>query len=238
MPVSVKICGLSDEAAVAAAVEGGADALCAINTVGPAYYTAYGHPVLTNKLGGMSGQGILPIALKCMKEIREAVDVPIIGCGGVSTLEDVRAFQHEGANIIGVGSAVTGMDSETLADYFVQLQKGLESDQAVVTVLPPVEMGFKPFTLVSSEKVCQDISILTFDRKLNIQAGEFIYTWIPGIGEKPFSALTDDPFSLVVIDVGEFTNKLLQLDAGATVYVRGPYGVRVDPPAGAKMCDF
>ncbi|SVB06411.1 uncharacterized protein METZ01_LOCUS159265, partial [marine metagenome] len=65
-----------------AAVAGGADALCAINTVGPAYFTSYGLPVLKNKVGGMSGRGILPIALKCIRDIRGVVDVPIVGCGG------------------------------------------------------------------------------------------------------------------------------------------------------------
>ncbi|HAK52973.1 MAG TPA: dihydroorotate dehydrogenase, partial [Gammaproteobacteria bacterium] len=72
----------------AAAAEGGADALCAINTVGPAFYTSQGHPVLTNTLGGMSGKGVLPIALKCVREIRAAVDLPVIGCGGISNADD------------------------------------------------------------------------------------------------------------------------------------------------------
>jgi len=83
-------------------------------------------------------------------------------------------------------------------------------------------------------KVCDDITILTFDRKLNIQAGEFIFLWVPGVGEKPFSALTDDPFSLVVIDVGHFTHALLDLPEGTECYVRGPHGIPVDPPEGCQ----
>lgn len=218
-----------------AAVEGGADALCAINTVGPAYYTAHGEPVLTNKMGGMSGRGVLPIALKCIKEMREAVDVPIIGCGGIATLDNVKAIQQEGANIIGIGSALTGMDSEEVAEYFSEIQSGLENDESTGGELITVDMGFKAYTLVSNEKVCEDISILTFDRKLGIQAGEFVYGWIPGLGEKPFSALTDDPFSLVVIDVGIFTSELLKLVPGSKVYVRGPHGVKATPPENAKV---
>ncbi|MDA8752590.1 dihydroorotate dehydrogenase, partial [Halieaceae bacterium] len=80
-----------------------------------------------------------------------------------------------------------------------------------------------------------DITILTFDRKINVQPGEFIFLWIPGLGEKPFSALTDDPFSLVVIDVGEFTHALIDPPAGTEAYVRGPYGVPVAPPDDAKI---
>jgi dihydroorotate dehydrogenase (NAD+) catalytic subunit len=218
-----------------AAVEGGADALCAINTAGPAYYTAFGEPVLTNKLGGMSGRGVLPIALKCIREMREAVDVPIIGCGGVANLDNVKSIRHEGASIIGIGSALTGMNSAQVEDYFSEIQKGLEKDESTVGELIAVDMDFEAYTLVSNEKVCEDISILTFDRKVGVQAGEFVYAWIPGLGEKPFSALTDDPFSLVVIDVGVFTNELLKCQPGTKVYVRGPHGVKVAPPEAAKV---
>lgn len=218
-----------------AAVAGGADALCAINTVGPAYYTSHGEPVLTNKMGGMSGRGVLPIALKCIKQIREAVDVPIIGCGGVTTVEDVRAIEHEGASVFGVGSALTGMNSEQVAACFADLQDQLEQGTPEEPRTVPVDMGFEPFKLIKNEKVCDDISILTFDGKVDVQAGEFIYTWIPGLGEKPFSALTDDPFSIVVINVGVFTAELLKLEPGATVYVRGPHGIKVSPPEGAKI---
>ena len=218
-----------------AAVEGGADALCAINTAGPAYYTAHGEPVLTNKLGGMSGRGVLPIALKCIKEIREAVDVPLIGCGGVATLDNVKAIRREGASIIGIGSALTGMNSLEVAEYFSETQSGLDKDEPTGGELITVDMDFERYTLVSNEKVCEDISILTFDRKVGVQAGEFVYAWIPGLGEKPFSALTDDPFALVVIDVGIFTSELLKLEPGSKVYVRGPHGVKVAPPENAKV---
>lgn len=219
-----------------AAVEGGADALSAINTVGPAYYTSHGEPVLTNKVGGMSGRGVLPIALKCIKEIREAVDVPIVGCGGVTTIDDVRAMSGVGADVIGVGSALTGMDSVQMADYFAQLQQSLEQPEMPVTAaFPEVDMSFTAYTLVSNEKVCDDISILTFDGSVGVKPGEFIYTWIPGLGEKPFSALTDDPFSIVVIDVGIFTSELLKLKPGAEVLVRGPHGIAVSPPEDAEI---
>ncbi|MBT4494470.1 MAG: dihydroorotate dehydrogenase [Gammaproteobacteria bacterium] len=218
-----------------AAVEGGADGLCAINTVGPAYYTSHGQPVLTNKVGGMSGRGVLPIALKCIKEIREAVDVPLIGCGGITTVEDVRAFRHEGASVYGIGSTLTGLNSDEIVSFFAEMQQAFERGTALPVHTGAVDMSFRPYTLVDIEQVCEDIAILRFDRKLDIQAGEFIYAWVPGLGEKPFSALTDDPFSLVVIDVGVFTHELLRLEAGTTVYVRGPHGVKVSPPDGSKI---
>ena len=220
-----------------AAAEGGADALCAINTVGPAYYTAHGHPVLTNVVGGMSGKGVLPIALKCVREIRQAVDIPVIACGGLSNADDVRAFETEGATIYGIGSALTGLNSDEIATYFVSLQDDMDNNAnlAETQVRYDVPMGFRPYTLVSNERVTDDISILTFDGKVDVEAGEFVFTWIPGLGEKPFSALTDEPFSLAVIDVGIFTHELLQMNPGEELMVRGNYGTPVRPGEDAKV---
>ena len=238
IPVVPKLTpNVADIAVIAeAAVAGGADALCAINTVGPAYFTAYGSPVLQNTVGGMSGRGVLPLALKCVRDIREVVDVPIIGCGGVTSIADVRALKDAGAQIFGVGSALTGLDSEEVSQTFAALQKALENEYPVsIAPQATVDMDFMPYTLLEVERVCEDIAILRFDKDLDVNAGEFIYTWIPEVGEKPFSALTDKPFSLVVIDVGEFTSKLLALEPGSIVYVRGPHGEGVAPPNNARI---
>ncbi|TDG15388.1 dihydroorotate dehydrogenase [Seongchinamella unica] len=227
-----------DIAVIARAAEaGGADGFCAINTVGPGYTSAHGHPVLSNGAGGMSGKGVLPIGLKCVKEVAEASDLPIIGCGGVSSADDVRAYFDAGASIVGVGSALVGLTTDEIGDYFATLSSDLARDRnrAESKVRYDIDMNFRPVSLVKNEKVCDDITILTFDRKINIQAGEFIFLWVPGVGEKPFSALTDDPFSLVVIDVGEFTHAMMSLPEGTECYVRGPHGIPVDPPEGARI---
>ena len=221
----------------AAAVAGGADGICAINTVGPGYTSAHGHAVLSNGYGGMSGKGILPIGLKCVREIAAVTEVPIIGCGGASSADDVRAYLDAGATIVGVGSALTGLTTDETADYFRTLAGDLDRgrNRAEMQVRYDIDMSFQPVTLVTNRRVCGDITILTFDRKVNVQAGEFIFLWIPGLGEKPFSALTDDPFSLVVIDVGQFTHALMDLPPGTEAYVRGPHGIPVDPPEDARI---
>ena len=115
-----------------AALEAGADGLCAINTVGPGYTESHGHPVLSNGMGGMSGSGVLPTALKCIRALKSITDKPIIGCGGLSTSQDCRAALHAGATIVGVGSALSGMDTEDMNTYFRQLQDDIEfgSDKA------------------------------------------------------------------------------------------------------------
>lgn len=220
-----------------AAIDGGADGLCAINTVGPGETSAHGHPVLSNGAGGISGKGVLPIALKGLREIRQITDKPIIGCGGASSADDARAFFSAGATAVGIGSALIGLTTDEIQSYFVALEKDLQaqSNTAESHIRYDIDMSFKPFTLIANDKVCEDITILTFDKKLHIQAGEFVFLWIPGIGEKPFSALTDDPFSLVVIDVGQFTHALMDLPLGTEAYVRGPHGIPVNPPAGSKV---
>ena len=220
-----------------AAVAGGADAICAINTVGPGYTAAHGQPVLSNGAGGMSGKGVLPIALKCVREIAAVTDCPIIGCGGVSSAADVREFMTAGASIVGVGSALTGMTTDEIGSYFNQLESDIcfGSNKAENHIRYDIDMNFKPLTLVDNLRVCEDICVLTFDRKIDIQAGEFIFLWVPGLGEKPFSALSDDPFSLAVIDVGVFTNALMDLKVGTEVYVRGPHGIAAAPPEDAKI---
>jgi len=227
-----------DIAAIArAAVEAGADGLCAINTVGPGYTSAYGHAVLSNGEGGISGKGVLPTGLKCVRDVAAATNVPIIGCGGVSSADDVRAFRDAGATVVGVGSSLVGLTSAEIADYFATLEAELDSggERAEALVRYDIDMRFRPVTLVENTRVCDDMTLLRFDRAINIQAGEFVFLWIPGLGEKPFSALTDNPFTLAVIDVGEFTHALMTLPAGTEAYVRGPHGIPVSPPEGAKI---
>ncbi|MFT7288242.1 MAG: dihydroorotate dehydrogenase subfamily 1 [Halieaceae bacterium] len=220
-----------------AAAQAGADGFCAINTVGPGYTSAHGEPVLSNGVGGMSGKGVLPITLKCIREIRAVSDLPIIGCGGFSSAADVDAAQKAGADVVGIGSALTGMSSEEISSYFELLAADLEnhSAHAESMVRYDIDMNFMPVTLVSNERVCEDIALLTFDRKINVQAGEFIYLWIPGLGEKPFSALVDHPFTLVAIDLGQFTHTLMDLPVGTEAYVRGPHGIPVAPPEDSRI---
>ena len=185
----------------------------------------------------MSGKGVLPIALKCIRDVRAVSGLPIIGCGGFSSAADVDAAMEAGADVVGIGSALTGLNSEEIGRYFALLEEDLDGDSehAASMVRYDLDMSFEPVTLVSNERVCDDIALLIFDRRVNIQAGEFVHLWIPGVGEKPFSALVDDPFTLVVIDVGQFTHALMDLAPGSEAYVRGPHGVAVNPQEGAHI---
>jgi dihydroorotate dehydrogenase (NAD+) catalytic subunit len=108
-PVAVKLApNVPSIARIAAAVvEAGADAITAINTMpGMVIDPVSGKPLLSNRVGGISGPALKPIALRCVYEIARAVSVPIIGTGGVSTGQDAAEMLMVGASAVGVGSAV------------------------------------------------------------------------------------------------------------------------------------
>jgi dihydroorotate dehydrogenase (NAD+) catalytic subunit len=89
-----------------AAVGAGADGLTAINTVRSFPIDAEtGKPMLSNGFGGLSGGAIRPIALRCVYELSREFDVPIMGCGGVSTWEHAVQFFLAGADAVQVGTA-------------------------------------------------------------------------------------------------------------------------------------
>jgi dihydroorotate dehydrogenase (NAD+) catalytic subunit len=90
-----------------AAQRGGADAVVAINTVrGMAIDIESGYPILGNKFGGLSGRAIKPIAIKCVYDLFKALDIPIIGVGGISDWRDAVEFIMAGARAVEIGSAV------------------------------------------------------------------------------------------------------------------------------------
>ena len=90
-----------------AAEASGADAISAINTVGPGMVIDIKtrKPMLGNLVGGMSGPGIRPLAVRCIWDIYNSVKLPIIGMGGVETANDVMEMMLAGATLVGVGSA-------------------------------------------------------------------------------------------------------------------------------------
>lgn len=90
-----------------AAEKGGASALVAINTVkAMRISTGIRRPVLGNRYGGLSGNAVFPIAVRCVYELFEAVRIPIIGCGGVSTADNVVEMMMAGAQAVEIGSAI------------------------------------------------------------------------------------------------------------------------------------
>jgi dihydroorotate dehydrogenase (NAD+) catalytic subunit len=89
-----------------AAADGGADAICLINTVlGMAIDWRKRRPLLGNGMGGLSGPAIKPVALRCVHQVAQAVQTPLIGIGGIATIDDVMEFLVAGATAVQVGTA-------------------------------------------------------------------------------------------------------------------------------------
>ncbi|MDR6939169.1 dihydroorotate dehydrogenase [Arcanobacterium hippocoleae] len=86
--------------------EAGADALSLVNTfVGMRLDLRTGKPILANRTGGVSGPGIFPIALRMVWDVSRAVNLPVVGIGGVKSAEDVIEMMHAGACAVQIGTA-------------------------------------------------------------------------------------------------------------------------------------
>lgn len=110
-----------------AAEKGGADAIVAINTVkAMRISTELKRPMLGNRFGGLSGKAIFPIAVRSVYDLYDAVSIPIIGCGGVDSADNVLEMMMAGASAVEIGSAVYED-----ADVFAKIAEELYDDEGV-----------------------------------------------------------------------------------------------------------
>jgi len=131
IPVTVKLApNVPNIGRIAAAVvEAGADAITAVNTMpGMIVNAEAGRPVLSNRVGGVSGPALKPVALRCVYEIAQSVSVPIIGTGGVITGRDAAEMLMVGATAVGVGSAVWYRGVAALGEIRQELATFMKSE--------------------------------------------------------------------------------------------------------------
>ncbi len=221
-------------AIAAAAVRAGADGICAINTVGPRVFRepTTGAPVLSNPAGhrgGKSGEWIRTIALARMREVRAAVgpSVPVIGVGGISLGEHVRAMVEAGADAVGLGSALARVARQDLIPLYAAAlcQDALEgTDGARHFLATEPLMRYRPLRLSEIRAVGPETALLELDGALPFRAGQYVFLFLPGVGEKPFSVLTGEPLRLLIRRRGPLSAAACALRPGDTVLIRGPYG--------------
>jgi len=110
LPIIIKISPNTQEISrvAKAAEDGGADAICAVNSLGPGMMINIDvkRPVLGFGIGGFSGPSLRPIAVRCVYDIYKAVDIPIIGTGGIMYGKDAIEMMMAGATAVGIGTAI------------------------------------------------------------------------------------------------------------------------------------
>ena len=129
VPVFVKLSpNVTDITEVAKAAESaGADGLTAINTaLGMAVDADSGYPILGGIVGGLSGPALHPIAVRAVYQIRKAVNIPIIGVGGVEDWRGALELMMVGASAVQIGSAVTTRGLEVFRDVTTGMAKFLD----------------------------------------------------------------------------------------------------------------
>lgn len=128
LPVIVKLTpNVTDVVEVARAVaDAGADAVCLINTLqAMAIDVRSRRPVLSTVFGGLSGPAIKPVALRAVYQVAAALDIPIVGCGGIASGDDAVEFLLAGATAVEVGTA-TFMNPLAPLEVLEGLQRYLE----------------------------------------------------------------------------------------------------------------
>lgn len=127
-PVFIKLSpNVTDIVAIAKACEeAGADGISLINTLlGMRIDLRTRKPVIANKMGGFSGSAIFPVAVRMVYQVAHAVNIPVIGMGGVSTAEDVIEMMLAGATAVEVGAANL-VDPYACRDIIADLPKVME----------------------------------------------------------------------------------------------------------------
>ena len=130
-PILIKLSpNVTDIVSIAKACEdAGADGISLINTMlGMRIDLRKRHPIIANKMGGFSGSAIFPVAVRMVYQVAEAVKIPIIGMGGVTTTEDVIEMMLAGATAVQIGAA-------NLVDPFVC--------KSIIEELPSVMQKYK-----------------------------------------------------------------------------------------------
>jgi len=221
---------------VQACMDAGADAITAVNTVQPQLWTdSDGNIILSNGKGGLSGPTIFPITKNHIKDIAEVVQgkIPINACGGISNANDIRELQKLGANMFGIGSALTNlptMSTQNLQKFFYLLKSDLENKTNLANELykPHLNFDYQTFKIEKIKKIGDDLIQIQFDKELKNKPGQFVFTWLPNPernrAEKPFSTVTSNPLTILVRKVGNHTSHIYNLNVGDTVKIRGPYG--------------
>ena len=246
VPLFVKLSATIPNVAriAAAAIQNGAKGITITNTIGPSVDYVSEIPILSNVVGGMSGEAIRPLGLKALYDIRATIgkDPYVIGLGGIFNKEHVESYNMAGADFFGVGSALTNLTTPETSNFFFNLQRDIIKQRAVHTyTLPPVtNMQYRKCFVEENTALSDNLHKIkvskwvAYDSALDV-SGKFFFIMLPEIGEKPFSVFSYSDRDFIVKSVGPFTRELISLDAGDMLFIRGPYGNSIPEYSGVTI---
>ena len=105
----------------------GGDAVVAVNTLrAMAINIETGQPILGNRIGGLSGPALKPVALRCVYEIAQAVGIPVIGCGGIMNWQDAVEYFYAGAHAVQIGTAIAYKEVTIFSDITKGIREFLD----------------------------------------------------------------------------------------------------------------
>ena len=211
-----------------AAAEAGADALSAINSLGGQ------NPELSNGVGGLSGAAIFPATVDAVERLRRVVSLPFIVMGGIRGASDIRRLEQiDPSFFYAIGTALGGLDSEEIREYFRQLELDLAqgTDAATGMTLNEMLMDHRPFIVSEIEEYGDSIRLIKFRENIEAGIGQFVFLKVGNSLSKPFSvAGNENGLELVIRKVGPMTAKSFELKVNDVVRVRGPYGHHEELP--------
>lgn len=172
-----------------------------------------------------------------VSEIRKLGDFPIIACGGISNAQDIFSYKKAGADFFGIGSALFKMDFDEMKNYFKTLNQDLKERTNLAEKFLHKEIeDYLKFKVTGKKFLTQNLFLLKLDGKIKTFPGKFVFLWLPGVGEKPFSIFDDDPLTFLIRKVGPFTEKLSKIKKGNFLYLRGPYGKDLNLSGKILLC--
>jgi len=219
-PIVVKLGPTLDVLEIAKIAENsGADAVTAINTF-PAK-----SPVIS---GGLSGEALKKRALPTVRLLSQELSIPIIGCGGIKDSKDVASFMKAGASAVQVGTAFMDISTDKIGPFVRSLTHNLPFERK------EKNHSYKKYTIKSIVNQAPGVKTFVFDESIDACAGQYCFLMLPSLGEKPFSYSNLSPLSITVKAVGRFTDKLVKMKRGDSLFMRGPYGNGF-PPLGGRL---
>lgn len=219
-----------------AAMEAGADAISAVNTLGP-----FESDYLSNVRGGLSGAALKDRGIMCVAEIDKATEgkIPLIVSGGISCIDDILEYEKAGRNIrvFGIGSLFTGMNTSEVINCLSDFRNDYENETKFTLRYKyrSYKMDYDYCGIKKVIKLTDDLKVFIFDMPIDAAPGQYVFLSI-GRNEKPFSIADNKPLTIAVRKRGDFTSQLFSLGEHNVVGIRGAYGRIRDYELGGDIC--